>query len=58
VEPENRSALDRKFVLLRKLHRNQDAAEVLGHLKLVLNSELKQGGSANQVRVDPQPAQR
>jgi tetratricopeptide (TPR) repeat protein len=58
VEPENRSALDRKFVLLRKLHRNQDAAEVLGHLKLVLNSELKQGGSGNQVRVDPQPAQR
>jgi tetratricopeptide (TPR) repeat protein len=58
AEPENRSALDRKFVLLRKLHRNQDAAEVLGHLKVVLNGELKQGGAANQVRVDPQPAQK
>jgi len=58
ADPDNRSALDRKFVLLRKLHRNQDAAEVLGRLKLVLNSQLRQGGAGNQVRVDPQPAQR
>jgi tetratricopeptide (TPR) repeat protein len=57
TEPENRSALDRKFVLLRKLHRNQDAAEVLARLKLVLNSELRQGGAPGaQVRVEPQPA--
>jgi tetratricopeptide (TPR) repeat protein len=57
VDPDNRAALDRKFVLLRKLHRNQDAAEVLVHLKLILNSELKQGGAGAQVRVEPQPAQ-
>ena len=55
TEPDNRSALDRKFVLLRKLHRNQDASEVLIHLKRVLNGELKQGGSGAQVRVDPAP---
>jgi tetratricopeptide (TPR) repeat protein len=58
ADPENRSALDRKFVLLRKLHRNQDAAEVLGHLKLVLNSELRQGGAGGQVRVDSQAVQK
>jgi tetratricopeptide (TPR) repeat protein len=57
AEPDNRSALDRKFVLLRKLHRNQEAAEVLGQLKVVINKELKQGGSSSQVRVDPMPAQ-
>jgi tetratricopeptide (TPR) repeat protein len=51
AEPDNRSALDRKFVLLRKLHRNQESTEVLARLKVVINKELKQGTS--QVRVDP-----
>ena len=55
AEPDNRSALDRKFVLLRKLHRNQESAEVLSRLKVVINKELKQG--AVQVRVDPKPTQ-
>jgi tetratricopeptide (TPR) repeat protein len=58
TEPDSRSALDRKFVLLRKLHRNQDAAEILSHLKAVLNSELKQGGASGQVRVDPARAEK
>ena len=57
AEPDNRSALDRKFVLLRKLHRNQEAAEILGHLKVVINNELKQGEGSAQVRVEPKPVQ-
>ncbi|WP_158749605.1 lipopolysaccharide assembly protein LapB [Acidobacterium sp. S8] len=54
AEPENRSALDREFVLLRKLHRNAEAAEVLTRLKSVLNNELKREKAATQVRVNPQ----
>jgi Flp pilus assembly protein TadD len=54
VEPDNRSALNREFILLRKLNRNDDAAEVLDHLRAVLNNELKQEQPANQVRVNKQ----
>ncbi|MGC2160366.1 MAG: tetratricopeptide repeat protein [Silvibacterium sp.] len=54
VEPDNRSALDREFVLLRKLHRDNEAAEALNHLKSVLNSELEQERAASQVRLNPQ----
>lgn len=54
VEPDNRSALNREFILLRKLNRNDDAAEVLDHLRIVLNNELKQEQIANQVRVNKQ----
>ena len=50
-DPENRTALDREFVLLRKLHRNDEAAQVLVHLKSVLNDELKQEKSMSPVRV-------
>jgi tetratricopeptide (TPR) repeat protein len=57
AEPENRSALDRQFVLLRKLHRNEEASEVLTHLKVLISKELKQGGRTAQVRVDPKPGQ-
>jgi len=52
VEPDNRSALNREFILLRKLNRNSEAAEVLDHLRAVLNNELEQEQIANQVRVN------
>ena len=42
LEPDNRGALDRQFLLLRKLHRNDEAAQALLHLKTVLNHELEQ----------------
>jgi len=51
IEPDNRSALDRQFILLRKLHRNEEAIPVLNHLKTVLNNELKQEIMASPVRV-------
>jgi tetratricopeptide (TPR) repeat protein len=54
VDPDNRSALNREFTLLRKLYRNSEAAEVLDHLRAVLNNELKQEQIANQVRVNKQ----
>lgn len=54
VEPDNRSALDREFILLRKLGKNAEAAAVLDHLKSVLNNELKQEQAASQVRLNPQ----
>jgi tetratricopeptide (TPR) repeat protein len=57
IEPDNRSALDREFLLLRKLHRNREAAEVVDHLKSVLNNELKQENAAARVRVNPQPSE-
>jgi tetratricopeptide (TPR) repeat protein len=51
VEPDNQSALNREFILLRKLNRNSEAAKVLEHLTAVLNNELKQEQIASQVRV-------
>jgi tetratricopeptide (TPR) repeat protein len=54
VEPDNRSGLNREFVLLRKLDRNSEAADVLDHLRTVLNNELKQEQIASQVRVTKQ----
>lgn len=42
LEPDNRSALDRQFILLRRLHRNDEAAQTLQHLKSVLNNEIEQ----------------
>jgi Flp pilus assembly protein TadD len=54
VESDNRSALNREFILLRKLDRNSEAANVLDHLRAVLNNELKQEQIASQVRVTKQ----
>jgi len=53
VDPDNRSALDRKFVLLRKLHRDDESRQVLSQLKVVIGKELKQG--SREMRVE-QPA--
>ena len=55
VEPNNQSALNRKFVLLHKLHRNAEAAQVLSQLKTVLNDDLKHENAAGQVRVEQRP---
>jgi tetratricopeptide (TPR) repeat protein len=40
VEPENRSALDREFLLLRKLHRREEASQVSERLKDLINQGL------------------
>jgi len=53
VEPDNRSALNQKIVLLRQLHRNGELKEVVEHLKTVLNRELEQQKDPAQVRVAP-----
>jgi tetratricopeptide (TPR) repeat protein len=56
VEPNNQSALNRKFVLLHKLHRDAEAAQVLSQLKTVLNDDLKHENAASKVRVEAKPA--
>jgi hypothetical protein len=56
VDPENRSALDRDFLILRKLHRNSEAAEVLTRLQSVLNSELRRERMSTQVRTSSDPS--
>ena len=53
VEPDNRSALDHELMLLRKLHRNSEAATVGEHLKLLLSSQVQRERAAMQVRVNP-----
>ncbi len=55
-EPNNQSALNRQFVLLRKLHRDAEAAEVLSRLKTVLNDDLKHENAASKMRVEAKPA--
>ena len=56
TEPNNQSALNRKFVLLHKLHRDAEADEVLSQLKTVLNDDLKHENAASKVRVEAKPA--
>jgi Flp pilus assembly protein TadD len=56
AEPKNQSALNRKFVLLRKLHRDAEAAQILSRLKTVLNNDLKHENAASKVRVEAKPA--
>jgi tetratricopeptide (TPR) repeat protein len=51
VEPRNQAALDRDFLILRKLHRDQEAAAVLARLKTVLNNQLSQEQASARVRV-------
>jgi tetratricopeptide (TPR) repeat protein len=52
MEPNNQSALNRKFVLLRKVHRDAEAAQVLSRLTSVLNNNLKHENAASQMRVE------
>ena len=53
TEPDNRSALDHKLMVLRKLHRNSEAAEVGEHLKRLLNNQVQRERAATQVRLNP-----
>jgi tetratricopeptide (TPR) repeat protein len=53
VEPDNRSALDHEMMLLRKLHRNSEAAAVGEHLKLLLSNQVQRERAATQVRLNP-----
>jgi Flp pilus assembly protein TadD len=56
IEPNNQSALNRKFVLLHKLHRDVEATQVLTQLKTALNDDLKHENAASKVRVEEKPA--
>jgi tetratricopeptide (TPR) repeat protein len=56
LEPNNQSALNRKFVLLRKLHRDDEATEILSRLKSVLDSDLKRENASSRAKVDAKPA--
>ena len=51
LEPGNQSALNRQFLLLRKLHQNEEAAQVLARLKALLNNDLRRDTEAGQMRV-------
>jgi tetratricopeptide (TPR) repeat protein len=51
LEPTNQSALNRQFVLLRKLHRNEEATQVLIRLKTILNDDLRRDTQAGQIRI-------
>ncbi|WP_446742893.1 tetratricopeptide repeat protein [Silvibacterium acidisoli] len=50
LEPENRNALNREFILLRKLHRDDEATQVLAQLKAVLNDELKREDASTRLK--------
>jgi tetratricopeptide (TPR) repeat protein len=56
VDPNNQSALNRKFVLLHKLHRDSEAAQVLSQLKTALNDDLEHENAPSKVRVEAKPA--
>jgi tetratricopeptide (TPR) repeat protein len=51
AEPENRSALDHKLLVLRKLHRDQEALDIVKQLRSILNDQLKHETPPGQVRV-------
>ena len=53
VEPDNRSALNHKLLLLQKLHRSSDAGEVARRLKLVIDGQIERETPLSQVRVNP-----
>jgi tetratricopeptide (TPR) repeat protein len=56
IEPNNRSALNRDFILLRKLHRNEEAAQALNRLKTVLSEQLARENMSSPARVSPPAA--
>jgi Flp pilus assembly protein TadD len=55
AEPNDQSALNRKFVLLHKLHRDAEAAQVLNQLKTRLNDDLQHENAGSKVRVEAKP---
>jgi tetratricopeptide (TPR) repeat protein len=56
IESDNRSALNRTFILLRRLHRDEEAKQVVNHLKSILNTELTQENMVGPAHVTPAPA--
>lgn len=52
ADPSNRTALYRDFILLQKLHRKQEASELLQRLKSTLQHDLKKGGAGGQIQID------
>ncbi len=56
VDPTNRTALYRSFILLQKLNRRQEAGALLQRLRSSLQHELKNNGAGGQIQVDA-PAQ-
>lgn len=57
IEPENRAALNREFILLRKLHRDQEASVALNKLRSLVNQELQREVNVGQVRINAQSQQ-
>jgi len=55
VDPTNRTALHRSFIILQKLHRKQDASDAMSRLKAALEHDLKEGGAGGQMKIDPTP---
>ena len=55
VDPTNRTALYRSFIILQKLHRKQEASEAMSRLKTALEHDLKKGGAGGQMKIDPTP---
>lgn len=52
VEPANRTALYRSFILLQKMHRKSDAGATLARLKTTLERDLKKGGAGGQIQIE------
>jgi len=57
LDPTNREALYRSFIILQKLHRKQEASDALSRLRAVLEHGLKKGGASGQMKIDPAPKQ-
>jgi len=57
IEPTNRTALYRSFILLQKLHRKQEATDTLSRMKAALEHDLKKDGAGGQMKIDPTPKQ-
>jgi len=55
VEPSNRAALYRSFVLFQRLHRKVDAEAALVRLRTTVERELKRDGAGGQIQVNPSP---
>jgi tetratricopeptide (TPR) repeat protein len=58
VDPANRTALYRNFILLQKLHRKREASDALSRLQATLEHDLKKNGAGGQIKVDPIPVQK
>jgi tetratricopeptide (TPR) repeat protein len=54
VDPDNQAALNQELLVLRKLHRYDEAGKVIEHLKSVLSKGLQQGMRATRVQTDTQ----